>query len=66
VFGDRIGRQVADPEKQWEGVVSGAFGHTPTWDKGKLSPESRAQCRACDLRFHDLRHEGASRWLEAG
>jgi integrase len=66
VFGDRIGQQVADPKKQWQGLVLRAFGHTPTWTKGKLSAESRALYRACDLRFHDLRHEGASRWLEAG
>jgi site-specific recombinase XerD len=29
-------------------------------------PASRAQLKAIDLHFHDLRHEGASRLLEAG
>jgi hypothetical protein len=31
-----------------------------------LSPASRAQLRAIDLHFHDLRHEAGCRWLEAG
>jgi integrase len=66
VFGDRLGQRVADPKKQWTGLTLRAFGHTATWTKGRLSAESRAQYRACDLHFHDLRHEGASRWLEAG
>jgi integrase len=37
-------------------------------DKGttKLSPESQAAYRSIDLHFHDLRHEGGSRLLEAG
>ncbi len=29
-------------------------------------PESREIYRRVDLHFHDLRHEAASRWLEAG
>lgn len=46
VFGDTIGRKIADPKKQW-----------------------RKCCREAgiiDLHFHDFRHEGASRLLEAG
>ena len=54
-----------------------ASGRKPVWiwkkklgpnDKGttKLSPDSQAAYRAVDLHFHDLRHEGASRLLEAG
>jgi integrase len=37
-------------------------------DRGttKLSPESQAAYRAIDLHFHDLRHGGGSRLLEAG
>ena len=31
-----------------------------------LSPASREVYRAIDLKFHDLRHEAGSRWLEAG
>lgn len=46
VFGDRIGRRIADPKKAWAKC-----------------------CRLAgvtDLKFHDLRHEAASRLLEAG
>ena len=35
------------------------------WFK-KISRESRAQLRAIDLHFHDLRHEAGSRFIEAG
>ena len=46
VFGDRIGRRIADPKKAWAKA-----------------------CRLAgivDLKLHDLRHEAASRLLEAG
>ena len=46
VFGDAIGRKIADPKKQWASTLRAAG--------------------IVDLRFHDLRHEGASRLLEAG
>jgi integrase len=42
------------------------FGHEPTWYKTGLAPASRAALKAINLHFHDLRHEGASRLLEAG
>jgi hypothetical protein len=58
-------------------TVLRAHGHKPVWiwkkktgpnDKGgtRLSPESEAAYHAIDLHFHDLRHEGGSRLLEAG
>ena len=31
-----------------------------------LTPESRADLATIDLRFHDLRREAGSRWLEGG
>lgn len=44
-----------------------AHGHEPAWDpRGKLSKASRAQFRAIDLHFHDLRHEAGSRLIEHG
>ena len=43
-----------------------AQGHKPTWAKGALTSEGRAQLRAVDLHFHDLRYEAGCRWLEAG
>ena len=49
-------------------MVLKAHGHVPQWVKGShcLAPESRSAYREIDLRFHDLRHEAGSRWLEAG
>lgn len=49
-------------------TVLKAHGHTPVWVKGvhRLAPESRAVYQTIDLKFHDLRHEAGSRWLEAG
>jgi integrase len=65
VFGV-LGQQVKNISKAWETCVLRAHGHEPNWVKGgKLSKESRANLRAIDLHFHDLRHEAGSRWLEA-
>ena len=77
VFGDEIGRRVGSVKRAWQTAVLRAHGHKPVWiwkrkqcpnDKGttKLSPESQAAYRAINLHFHDLRHEGGSRLLEAG
>ena len=66
VFGE-LGGQVTSVKRAWQTAVLKAHGHKPAWGKkGKLSPESRAALKAIDLHFHDLRHEGASRMLEAG
>lgn len=77
VFGDEIGRRVGSVRRAWQTAVLRAHGHQPVWiwkkktgpnDKGstRLSPESEAAYHAIDLHFHDLRHEGGSRLLEAG
>jgi integrase len=68
VFGDSIGQQVKSLKRTWATAVLKAHGHTPQWSKlgNKLKPESRAALRSIDLHFHDLRHEGGSRLLEAG
>jgi integrase len=77
VFGDASGRYVGSIKRAWQTAVLRAHRHKPIWvwkkkkgpnDKGttKLSPESQAAYRAIDLHFHDLRHEGGSRLLEAG
>jgi integrase len=77
VFGDEIGRRVGNVRRAWQTAVLRAHGHKPAWiwkkkmgpnDKGstRLSPESEAAYRAINLHFHDLRHEGGSRLLEAG
>ena len=66
VFGDAVGRRLKSPKKAWATAVLKAHGHTPTWVKSDLSPASREAYRVIDLKFHDLRHEAGSRWLEAG
>ena len=68
VFGNQVGRRVSSPKKAWETAVLKAHGHTPRWTKRSncLAPESQAAYAKIDLRFHDLRHEAGSRWLEAG
>jgi integrase len=75
VFGDELGHQVKGLKQAWQTLVLKAHGHTPTWawSKGKtkkgtgtLSAASRAEYRAINLHFHDLRHEAGSRLLEAG
>jgi integrase len=77
VFGDEIGERVGSVRRAWQTTVLRAHGHKPVWiwkkkigpnDKGstRLSPESEAAYRAINLHFHDLRHEGGSRLIEAG
>ena len=67
VLGDAVGQHKAFPRKAWVTLVLKAHGHTPRWvGQAELASESRAAFKAIDLRFHDLRHEAGSRWLEAG
>ena len=66
VFGE-LGRRVKNVKRAWATAVLKAHGHTPVWAAGnRLSAASSAAFKAIDLHFHDLRHEGASRMLEAG
>ena len=68
VFGDEAGLKVDSFKRSWETAVLKAHGHTPQWTKTTkaLTRDSRAALEAIDLHFHDLRHEGGSRLLEAG
>jgi integrase len=68
VFGDAIGCRVGSPATAWENAVLKAHGKCVVRDKKThaLSEASRADLEAIDLHFHDLRHEGGSRLLEAG
>jgi integrase len=65
VFGE-VGQRVDNVKRAWETCVLKAHGYEPVWQKTGLAPASRAALKAIDLHFHDLRHEGASRLLEAG
>jgi Phage integrase family len=77
VFGDEIGQRIGNVRRAWQTAVLRAHGHKPVLDleeedRGegeggtRLSPESEAAYRTINLHFHDLRHEGGSRLLEAG
>ena len=65
MFGE-LGQKVATSKRAWETCVLKAHGHEPEWKGTALAPASRAALKAIDLHFHDLRHEGGSRLLEAG
>lgn len=67
VFGDAIGGRVQSIRKGWDTVVLRAHGVNAEWTTtGALTPAVREALRRCDLHFHDLRHEAALRWHEAG
>ncbi len=68
VFGNETGEPVACVRKSWDATVLRAHGTTPAYTPGThaLTPECRATLRAINLHFHDLRHEAASRYIEAG
>ena len=67
VFGDAIGGRVQSIRKGWDTVVLRAHGVTAEWTAtAALTPAARVALKRCDLHFHDLRHEAALRWHEAG
>jgi integrase len=80
VFGNEVGEAVKSFKRAWERAVLKSHGHKPRYvakvrgegdaqrsvRTAALTPESRAQLRAIDLHFHDLRREAGSRWLDGG
>jgi integrase len=68
VFGNELGEPVKRVSRAWEAAKLRAHGHTPKYDgvNKRLTAECRAQLKAINLRFHDLRREAASRWLDGG
>src|SRR5882672_704779 len=64
VYGNEVGERVTQLAS-WEPAVVRAQGQTPELlAGGNLSDASVAVYKAAALHFHDLRREGASRWLE--
>lgn len=67
VFGDEIGDKVGTIIKGWTTAVLRAHNIEPKWTaKGGLSAATQAAMGRVDLHFHDIRHEAAWRWHEAG
>ena len=67
VFGNEIGQRAQSTKRAWHTAVLKSHGYRPTYTMTmNLTPESRADLATIDLRFHDLRREAGSRWLEGG
>ena len=65
MFGE-LDQPLGSIKKTWATTVLKSHGVKPVWVDGRLSADCRAQLRRIDLRFHDLRREAGSRWLETG
>jgi hypothetical protein len=70
VFSNEIGEPLPHFHDTWVRTVLKAHAITPKWSarhnyKG-LSPECKAAYRRINLRWHDIRHEYASRLVERG
>jgi len=67
VFGNAVGERGAKLARTWQTAVLRAHGQpAPRSPKGELTAAACAAYHAINLKFHDLRHEAASRWYESG
>ena len=60
-FGKASGESLQSFRTAWESVLFIAHGVTP-----KTDPEKSEALKTINLRWHDLRREAASRWLDRG
>ena len=68
VFGDdETGEPITSIRTAWQTCRLTAFGFKPKRDRnGKLMPESRADLKAINIRFHDWRRTAGSRFMAGG
>ncbi len=69
VFSNGAGEALKTFKKAWQLAVLKAHGVDSEWRKGSykdLTPECQQRFREINLRWHDLRHEYASRLVERG
>lgn len=67
VFGTEVGTKVDGFKRAWHTAVLKAHGVKPEFTKTEnLAPEARSAFARINLRFHDLRREAGSRWLDGG
>jgi integrase len=67
VFGDATGARIKSVKTAWETARLRAHGYEVKREKnGRLTPTCRQQLAVINLRFHDLRREAGSQFLEGG
>jgi integrase len=67
VFGDETGARIKSVKTAWDTARLRAHGYEVTREaNGRLTADCRAHLRSINLRFHDLRREAGSRFLEGG
>jgi integrase len=70
LFSNEVGEPYRLMHRTWQGIILRAHGITPKWgarlNYQGLDDESQDAFRKINLRWHDLRHEYASRLTEHG
>jgi integrase len=67
VFGSATGERIKSVKTAWQTARLKAYGYEVKREtNGRLTPACREQLAAINLRFHDLRREAGSQFLEGG